>query len=99
MPYIDIMPTAIYKDKLGYELTSYQKNLLDNMTIHSNNLSDMDVLDRPEFESMKDSIFSHVKKYEKDVCGFKSSLSFKLTESWYNEIAPGNNHPDHNPSQ
>ena len=96
MPYIDIMPTAIYKDKLGYKLTTHQKFVLDNITIHSNNLSDMDILDRPEFESMKESIFSHVKKYEKDVCGFKSSLSFKLTESWYNEIAPGDNHPDHN---
>ena len=45
---------------------------------------------------MKDVVFSHVKKYEKDVCGFKSSLSFKLTESWYKETVPGNDHIDHN---
>lgn len=95
--YIDIIPTAIYKDKLGYKLTSQQKNTLDNLVIHPNELSkEMGILDRPEFKSIKDVVFSHVKKYEKDVCGFKSSLSFKLTESWYRETIPGHNHPDHN---
>ena len=91
------MPTAIYKDKLGYKLTSQQRDTLDNLVIHPNELSEeMGILDRPEFKSMKDVVFSHVKKYEKDVCGFKSSLSFKLTESWYRETVPGHNHPDHN---
>ena len=91
------MPTAIYKDKLGYKLTSQQRDTLDNLVIHPNELSEeMGILDRPEFKSMKDVVFSHVKKYEKDVCGFKSSLSFKLTESWYRETLPGHNHPDHN---
>jgi uncharacterized protein (TIGR02466 family) len=56
----------------------------------------MGILDRPECKSMKDVVFSHVKKYEKDVCGFKSSLSFKLTESWYKETVPGDDHLDHN---
>ena len=97
MPYIDIMPTPIYKDKLGYKLTSQQRDTLDNLVIHPNELSEeKSILDRPEFKSMKDVIFSHVKKYEKDVCGFKSSLSFKLTESWYKETVPGDNHPSHN---
>ena len=97
MPYIDIMPTPIYKDKLGYKLTSQQRDTLDNLVIHPNELSEeKSILDRPEFKSMKDVVFSHVKKYEKDVCGFKSSLSFKLTESWYRETIPGHNHPDHN---
>ena len=91
------MPTAVYKDKLGYKLTSQQRDTLDNLVIHPNELSEeMGILDRPEFKSMKDVVFSHVKKYEKDVCGFKSSLSFKLTESWYRETVPGHNHPDHN---
>ena len=91
------MPTAIYKDKLGYKVTSQQRDTLDNLVIHPNELSEeMGILDRPEFKSMKDIVFSHVKKYEKDVCGFKSSLSFKLTESWYRETLPGHNHPDHN---
>ena len=91
------MPTAIYKDKLGYKVTSQQRDTLDNLVIHPNELSEeMGILDRPEFKSMKDIVFSHVKKYEKDVCGFKSSLSFKLTESWYRETVPGHNHPDHN---
>ena len=91
------MPTAIYKDKLGYKVTSQQRDTLDNLVIHPNELSEeMGILDRPEFKSMKDVVFSHVKKYEKDVCGFKSSLSFKLTESWYRETLPGHNHPDHN---
>ena len=91
------MPTAVYKDKLGYKLTSQQKDVLHNLVIHPNELSEeMGILDRPEFKSMKDIVFSHVEKYEKDVCGFKSSLSFKLTESWYRETIPGHNHPDHN---
>ena len=91
------MPTAVYKDKLGYKETTQQKDVLDNLVIHPNELSEeMGILDRPEFKSMKDVVFSHVKKYEKDVCGFKSSLSFKLTESWYRETVPGHNHPDHN---
>ena len=91
------MPTAIYKDKLEYKVTSQQRDTLDNLVIHPNELSEeMGILDRPEFKSMKDVVFSHVKKYEKDVCGFKSSLSFKLTESWYRETLPGHNHPDHN---
>ena len=91
------MPTAVYKDKLGYKLTSQQKDVLHNLVIHPNELSEeMGILDRPEFKSMKDIVFSHVEKYEKDVCGFKSSLSFKLTESWYRETVPGHNHPDHN---
>ena len=97
MPYIDIMPTAVYKDKLGYKLTSQQRDTLDNLVIHPNELSEeMGILDRPEFKSMKDVVFSHVKKYERDVCGFKSSLSFKLTESWYKETVPGDDHLDHN---
>ena len=91
------MPTAVYKDKLGYKLTSQQRDTLDNLVIHPNELSEeMGILDRPEFKSMKDVVFSHVKKYEKDVCGFKSSLSFKLTESWYKETVPGDDHIDHN---
>ena len=91
------MPTAVYKDKLGYKLTSQQKDVLHNLVIHPNELSEeMGILDRPEFKPMKDIVFSHVEKYEKDVCGFKSSLSFKLTESWYRETVPGHNHPDHN---
>ena len=91
------MPTAVYKDKLGYKLTSQQRDVLDNLVIHPNELSEeMGILDRPEFKPMKDIVFSHVEKYEKDVCGFKSSLSFKLTESWYRETVPGHNHPDHN---
>ena len=95
--YIDIKPTAVYKDKLGYKLTSQQKDVLHNLVIHPNELSEeMGILDRPEFKSMKDIVFSHVEKYEKDVCGFKSSLSFKLTESWYKETVPGNDHIDHN---
>ena len=97
MPYIDIMPTAVYKDKIGYKLTSQQRDTLDNLVIHPNELSEeMGILDRPEFKSMKDVVFSHVKKYERDVCGFKSSLSFKLTESWYKETVPGDDHIDHN---
>ena len=91
------MPTAVYKDKLGYKLTSQQRDVLDNLVIHPNELSEeMGILDRPEFKPMKDIVFSHVEKYEKYVCGFKSSLSFKLTESWYRETVPGHNHPDHN---
>ena len=91
------MPTAVYKDKLGYKLTSQQRDTLDNLVIHPNELSEeMGILDRPEFKSMKDVVFSHVKKYERDVCGFKSSLSFKLTESWYKETVPGDDHIDHN---
>ena len=91
------MPTAVYKDKLGYKLTLQQRDTLDNLVIHPNQLSEeMGILDRPEFKSMKDVVFSHVKKYEKDVCGFKSSLSFKLTESWYKETVPGDDHIDHN---
>ena len=91
------MPTAVYKDKLGYKLTSQQRDVLDNLVIHPNELSEeMGILDRPEFKPMKDIVFSHVEKYEKDVCGFKSSLSFKLTESLYRETVPGHNHPDHN---
>ena len=91
------MPTAVYKDKLGYKETTQQKDVLDNLVIHPNELSEeMGILDRPEFKPMKDIVFSHVEKYEKDVCGFKSSLSFKLTESWYRETVPGHNHPDHN---
>ena len=91
------MPTAVYKDKLGYKETTQQKDVLDNLVIHPNELSEeMGILDRPEFKSMKDVVFSHVKKYEKDVCGFKSSLSFKLTESWYKETVPGDDHIDHN---
>ena len=91
------MPTAVYKDKLGYKLTLQQRDTLDNLVIHPNQLSEeMGILDRPEFKSMKDVVFSHVKKYEKDVCGFKSSLSFKLTESWYKETVPGDDHLDHN---
>ena len=91
------MPTAVYKDKLGYKETTQQKDVLDNLVIHPNELSEeMGILDRPEFKSMKDVVFSHVKKYEKDVCGFKSSLSFKLTESWYKETVPGDDHLDHN---
>ena len=97
MPYIDIMPTAVYKDKIGYKLTSQQRDTLDNLVIHPNELSEeMGILDRPEFKSMKDVVFSHVKKYERDVCGFKSSLSFKLTESWYKKTVPGDDHLDHN---
>ena len=91
------MPTAVYKDKIGYKLTSQQRDTLDNLVIHPNELSEeMGILDRPEFKSMKDVVFSHVKKYERDVCGFKSSLSFKLTESWYKETVPGDDHLDHN---
>ena len=91
------MPTAVYKDKLGYKVTLQQRDTLDNLVIHPNQLSEeMGILDRPEFKSMKDVVFSHVKKYEKDVCGFKSSLSFKLTESWYKETVPGDDHLDHN---
>ena len=75
MPYIDIMPTAVYKDKLGHQLTSHQKVVLDHMVMHPNELSnEMALLDRPEFKSMKDVVLSHVRKYEKDVCGFKDSL-------------------------
>ena len=97
MPYIDIMPTAVYKDKLGHQLTSHQKVVLDHMVMHPNELSnEMALLDRPEFKSMKDVVLSHVKKYEKDICGFKSNLSFRLTESWYRETVPGNNHANHN---
>ena len=91
------MPTAVYKDKLGYKLTLKQRDTLDNLVIHPNQLSEeMGILDRPEFKSMKDVVFSHVKKYEKDVCGFKDSLSFRITESWYRETVPGNNHGNHN---
>ena len=91
------MPTAVYKDKLGYKETTQQKDVLDNLVIHPNELiEEMGILDRPEVKSMKDVVFSHVKKYEKDVCGFKSSLSFKLTESWYKETVPGDDHIDHN---
>ena len=97
MPYIDIMPTAVYKDKLGHQLTSHQKVVLDHMVMHPNELSnEMSLLDRPEFKSMKDVVLSHVRKYEKDVCGFKDSLSFRITESWYRETIPGNNHGNHN---
>ena len=78
-------------------MTSQQRDVLDNLVIHPNELSEeMGILDRPEFKPMKDIVFSHVEKYEKDVCGFKSSLSFKLTESWYKETVPGDDHIDHN---
>ena len=94
---IDIMPTPIYKDKLGHQLSSHQKVVLDNLVIHPNELSnEMHLLDRPEFKSIKDAVLSHVKNYERDVCGFKDSLSFKITESWYRETVPGNNHGMHN---
>ena len=40
MSYIDIMPTPIYKDKLGCGLTTQQQEVLDNMVIHPNLLSE-----------------------------------------------------------
>tara|TARA_B100001250_G_scaffold302222_1_gene263937 strand:+ start:315 stop:977 length:663 start_codon:yes stop_codon:yes gene_type:complete len=97
MPYIDIMPTAIYKDKFGHKLTTHQQVVLDHMVMHPNELSnEMFLFDRPEFKSMKDAVLFHVKKYERDICGFKNPVSFRLTESWYRETVPGNDHGLHN---
>ena len=96
MPYIDIMPTAIYKDKFGHKVTTHQKVVLDHLIMHPNELSnEMSLLDRPEFKSMKDAVLSHVKNYERDICGFKESVSFRITESWYRETVPGNIHGLH----
>ena len=48
------MPTAVYKDKLGCKETTQQKDVLDNLVIHPNELSEeMGILDRPEFKPMR----------------------------------------------
>ena len=52
MPYIDIMPTALYKGKLSQPLTTKQRVVLDYLKIHPNELSkEMYLLDSEGFES------------------------------------------------
>lgn len=97
MPYIDIMPTALYKGKLSQPLTAKQRVVLDYLKIHPNELSkEMYLLDREGFESLKEEVYTHIRKYEKDVCGFRDHVSLSITESWYRETVPNNNHARHN---
>jgi len=89
MSYIDIMPSAVYKEKFSLSLTAKQRVILNYLPTKENGFGDdFHILDREEFKSLKDETYTHIKKYEKDVCGFKEDLTLKITESWYRECVP-----------
>ena len=95
--YFDLLPIALYRDKLSQPITPEVKDVLNDLTIHPNLLSEeMYLLDREEFGSLKEEIYTHIRKYEKDICGFNEDLKLKITESWYRETIPSNNHDKHN---
>ena len=44
--------------------------------------------DRSGMSNRLETCITHIKRYEKDVCGFKKDLKLKITESWYRETVP-----------
>ena len=105
MTYIDIIPSAVYKEKFSLSLTAKQRVVLDYLQIKENGFSnEFHLFDREEFKSLKEETYTHIRKYEKDVCGFKEDLNLRITESWYRETVPhvegvrvpNNNHEKHN---
>ena len=96
MAYFDILPIALYREKISQTLTPEVRNTLDHLTINPNKLSDeMHLLDREEFRSLKEEIYTHIRKYEKDILGFTGDLKLKITESWYRETVPDDNQDTH----
>ena len=94
--YFDLLPIALYRDKLSQPITPEVKDVLNDLTIHPNLLSEeMYLLDREEFKSVKEEIYTHIRKYEKDILGFTGNLKLRITESWYRETVPDNNHGSH----
>ena len=89
MTYIDIIPSAFYKEKFSLSLTAKQRVVLDYLQIKQNGFSnEFHLFDREEFKSLKEDTYTHIRKYEKDVCGFKEDLNLRITESWYRETVP-----------
>lgn len=94
--YFDILPIALYREKLSQTITPEVRDVLDDLTIHPNLLSEeMYLLDREEFRSLKEDIYTHIRKYEKDILGFTGDLKLKITESWYRETVPDDNQDIH----
>ena len=105
MTYFDLLPCALYKEKFSISLTPKQRVILDYIKTEENGFSkEFHLLNTEEFKSLKEEAYIHIKRYEKDVCGFKKDLKLKITESWYRETVPhiegvrvpNNNHEMHN---
>lgn len=97
MEVIDINPTGIYKDTIDFKSSSLMDVFLNNLSTSIVGLSEeMNVLDLPVFEDLKIQIQKHLKWYEDNICGFNDEMFLEITDSWYRETSPSNNHPTHN---
>ena len=97
MQLAEINPTVIYKDKISLGDSLEKEEFLDNLISNNVGLSQrMDVLDLDLFSDLRSQVYSHIKWYEQNICGFNEEISLYITDSWYRETIPGNDHPIHN---
>lgn len=97
MNLIEVNPTAIYKDKISFDNIHNKEQFLDNLISNSVGLSEkMNILDLELFLDLRKQIEYHIKWYEKNICGFNHEISLDITDSWYRETQPHQNHPIHN---
>lgn len=93
----DLNATVIYKNNLDYNFSHDQYAFLDNLPISQSELSDeMYLLNKKLFLPLQGKVYEHITDYTNNVCGFSQDMSLKITESWYRETKPGNNHGKHN---
>tara|TARA_B100000085_G_C18438857_1_gene469887 strand:- start:208 stop:846 length:639 start_codon:yes stop_codon:yes gene_type:complete len=98
MEIFELNPIVAYKNKINYKLTEEKEKFLDGLELNLENkrLSNRrDILETDVFKDLKQMILSHIKRYEKNVCGWGDEVSLKITESWYSMTKPGRDHDRH----
>ena len=94
-----IFPVPIYQTTLSRELSTEEKNFLNNLEKTKNaynyNSKNNYVLDEKPLASLKEDLFLRVDDYFQKIITPKDNVSPYITQSWVNWTQSGEEHPKH----
>lgn len=94
-----IFPVPVFLSKIEREFTPLEKTLIfdeDRRKNIGNKISkDSYVLDRAEFEGLREFVQANLDAYIRDVCRPREGVEVYITQSWVNYSGPGESHHLH----
>lgn len=96
----ELFPTAVAYTQLPREFTEAELQLVKDQKVFTRQYSnlmgtDLNILDKPEFQDIKSFIQEAIDKYMKEIEKTNQDVSIYLTQSWLNYTDASQQHPNH----
>ena len=97
---VGIFPTPVYYNKLAFDTAAMVEELRNKFNLVNPNMNgnmtseNIQILNEPAFENLKEVITMEANKFMRDVLSYRFDSVF-ITSSWVNINPPGTNHHTH----